>query len=102
MANTLEEFRDSLSLRRPFLTKIEDHFLEKIIDRILFLPTKGVNPKRPTLKKIPVRNVLVQPEMSESETSFGRNLLPLGMSVVRGMRGVGGLCEMCLCLARAV
>ena len=24
----------------------------------------------------------------------------LGMSVVRGMRGVGGVCEMCLCLAR--
>ena len=23
----------------------------------------------------------------------------LGMSVVRGMRGVGGVCEMCLCLA---
>ena len=26
----------------------------------------------------------------------------LGMSVVRGMREVGGLCEMCMCLARAV
>ena len=25
----------------------------------------------------------------------------LGMSVVRGMRGVGGVCEMCMCLARA-
>ena len=24
----------------------------------------------------------------------------LGMSVVRGMRGVGGVCEICLCLAR--
>ena len=24
----------------------------------------------------------------------------LGMSVVRGMRGVGGMCEMCMCLAR--
>ena len=24
----------------------------------------------------------------------------LGMSVVRGMRGVGGVCEMCMCLAR--
>ena len=24
----------------------------------------------------------------------------LGMSVVRGMRGVGGVCEMCTCLAR--
>ena len=24
----------------------------------------------------------------------------LGMSVVRGMRGVGELCEMCMCLAR--
>ena len=24
----------------------------------------------------------------------------LGMSVVRGMRGVGGVCEMCVCLAR--
>ena len=23
-----------------------------------------------------------------------------GMSVVRGMRGVGGVCEMCMCLAR--
>ena len=23
----------------------------------------------------------------------------LGMSVVRGMRGVGGVCEMCMCLA---
>ena len=26
----------------------------------------------------------------------------LGISVVRGMRGVGGVCEMCMCLARAV
>ena len=26
----------------------------------------------------------------------------LGMSVVRGMRGVGGVCEMCMCLTRAV
>ena len=25
----------------------------------------------------------------------------LGMSVVRGMRGVVGVCEMCMCLARA-
>ena len=25
----------------------------------------------------------------------------LGMSVVRGMRNVGGVCEMCMCLARA-
>ena len=25
----------------------------------------------------------------------------LWMSVVRGMRGVGGVCEMCMCLARA-
>ena len=25
----------------------------------------------------------------------------LGMSVVRGMGGVGGVCEMCMCLARA-
>ena len=25
-----------------------------------------------------------------------------GMSVVRGMRGVGGVCEMCMGLARAV
>ena len=25
----------------------------------------------------------------------------LGMSLVRGMRGVGGVCEMCMCLARA-
>ena len=25
----------------------------------------------------------------------------LGMSVVHGMRGVGGVCEMCMCLARA-
>ena len=24
----------------------------------------------------------------------------LGMSVVRGMKGVGGVCEMCMCLAR--
>ena len=24
----------------------------------------------------------------------------LGMSVVRGMRGIGGVCEMCMCLAR--
>ena len=24
----------------------------------------------------------------------------LGMSVVRVMRGVGGVCEMCMCLAR--
>ena len=24
----------------------------------------------------------------------------LGMSVVRGMRGFGGMCEMCMCLAR--
>ena len=24
-----------------------------------------------------------------------------GMSVGRGMRGVGGLCKMCMCLARA-
>ena len=24
----------------------------------------------------------------------------LGMSVVRGMRGVSGLCEMCMCLAQ--
>ena len=24
----------------------------------------------------------------------------LGMSVVRGMRGVGGVCEMCMCLGR--
>ena len=24
----------------------------------------------------------------------------LGMSVVRGMRYVGGVCEMCMCLAR--
>ena len=24
----------------------------------------------------------------------------LWMSVVRGMRGVGGVCEMCVCLAR--
>ena len=24
----------------------------------------------------------------------------LGMSVVRGMRGVGGVCEMCMCLDR--
>ena len=24
----------------------------------------------------------------------------LGMSVVRGMTGVGGVCEMCMCLAR--
>ena len=24
----------------------------------------------------------------------------LGISVVRGMRGVGGVCEMCMCLAR--
>ena len=24
----------------------------------------------------------------------------LGMSAVRGMRGVGGVCEMCMCLAR--
>ena len=24
----------------------------------------------------------------------------LGMSVVRGMRGVGGVCEMCMCLAQ--
>ena len=24
----------------------------------------------------------------------------LVMSVVRGMRGVGGVCEMCVCLAR--
>ena len=24
----------------------------------------------------------------------------LWMSVVRGMRGVGGVCEMCMCLAR--
>ena len=24
----------------------------------------------------------------------------LGMSVVRGMRGVDGVCEMCMCLAR--
>ena len=24
----------------------------------------------------------------------------LGISVVRGMRGVGGACEMCMCLAR--
>ena len=23
----------------------------------------------------------------------------LGMSVVRGMRGIGGVCEMCMCLA---
>ena len=23
----------------------------------------------------------------------------IGMSVVRGMRGVGGVCEMCICLA---
>ena len=26
----------------------------------------------------------------------------LWMSVVPGMRGVGGLCEMCICLARGV
>ena len=25
----------------------------------------------------------------------------LWMSVVRGMRGVGGVCDMCMCLARA-
>ena len=25
----------------------------------------------------------------------------LGMTVVRGMRGVGGVCEMLMCLARA-
>ena len=25
----------------------------------------------------------------------------LGMSVVRGMKGVGGMCEMCMCLVRA-
>ena len=25
----------------------------------------------------------------------------LGMSVVHGMRGVGGVCEMCMCLASA-
>ena len=25
----------------------------------------------------------------------------LGMSVVRGMRGVGGVCAICMCLARA-
>ena len=25
----------------------------------------------------------------------------IGMSVVRGMRGVGGVCEMYMCLARA-
>ena len=25
----------------------------------------------------------------------------LGMSVVRGMRGVGGVCELCMCLARS-
>ena len=24
----------------------------------------------------------------------------LGMSVVRGMRGIGRVCEMCMCLAR--
>ena len=24
----------------------------------------------------------------------------LGMSVVRGMRGVGGVCELCMCYAR--
>ena len=24
----------------------------------------------------------------------------LGKSVVRGMKGVGGVCEMCMCLAR--
>ena len=24
----------------------------------------------------------------------------IGISVVRGMRGVGGVCEMCMCLAR--
>ena len=24
----------------------------------------------------------------------------LGVSVVRGMRGIGGVCEMCMCLAR--
>ena len=26
----------------------------------------------------------------------------LGISVVRGMRGFGGVCEMCMCLARAM
>ena len=26
----------------------------------------------------------------------------LGMIVVRGMRGVGALCEMCMCLSRGV
>ena len=26
----------------------------------------------------------------------------LGMSVVRGMRGVGGVCKICMCLAREV
>ena len=26
----------------------------------------------------------------------------LGISVVRVMRGVGGVCEMCMCLARGV
>ena len=26
----------------------------------------------------------------------------LWMSVVSGMRGVGGVCEMCMCLGRAV
>ena len=25
----------------------------------------------------------------------------LGMSMVRGMRGVNGVCEMCMCLARS-
>ena len=25
----------------------------------------------------------------------------LGMSVVRGMRGIGGVCEMCMCLVGA-
>ena len=25
----------------------------------------------------------------------------LGMSVLRGMRGVGGVCEMCMCLAHS-
>ena len=26
----------------------------------------------------------------------------LGISVVHGMRGIGGVCEMCMCLARGV
>ena len=26
----------------------------------------------------------------------------LGMGMVREMRGVGGVCEMCMCMARAV